>query len=536
MQTKRISVIAGTVAAVAAVMMFPVRRAASQDSDAWFTQDVIDAANSILSSSLAQFLSGDGFNALERQSGRLANVNVGVGGGPVSSPPFQSGRFEVMVNDPADDKFAFFDISTHSETANAAFGDNVVVAFNDSTGFVAATFPPAFSAMGYAHSSDGGASFRDLGNLPVRPGFPLQENEGDPGIVVDRKGVFYASYILFDAARPAGFRNTVGVSKSTDGGVTWSLPVALPVFGAPNNFLDKCFIAVDSTSGANSGNVYVTFTNFPQVNTGTLPIMFSRSTDGGLSFSSPIQLSATGTQNQGSEPVVGPNGEIYVAWWQASGPGGSKIVVAKSTNGGISFGAPVSVAPVTPIGFNSGSLLGNFRVNSFPRIDVDQNNGNVYIAYASRPGHGDSGDVFFVRSTNGGATWSSPLRLNDDPGDNDQFFPDLAVSADGTIRAIWYDKRRDPNNIDMTVFTAVSTDGGLSFGPNQAVTPATFPPAVGYDPVINRIYMGDYIDIKAGANSSGRTSDFFLAWGDFRRVITTTGGTRHNQDVFFSRK
>lgn len=107
---------------VAAAMVFAVKPAIGQDGDTWFTQDVIDAANSILSSSLAQFLSGDGVNALERQSERLANVNVGVGGGRVSSPPIQSSRLEVMVNDPADDKIAAFDISTHSETATAAYG------------------------------------------------------------------------------------------------------------------------------------------------------------------------------------------------------------------------------------------------------------------------------------------------------------------------------------------------------------------------------------------------------------------------------
>ena len=525
MPTKRLSVIAGTVAAVIGLMMFTVRQAAGQDSGT-FTQDVIDVANNILNSPLAQYLSGTGVNALERQSGRSGNINAAVVESPISGPPIQSNRFEIMVNDPADDRFAAFDISSHSETAVAAFGDNVVVAFNDSTGFVTSR-----SGMGYGHSSDGGASFTDLGNLPVTP---KQENEGDPGIVVDRSGAFYASYILFDASRPLGFRSTVGVSKSTDGGVTWSLPVGLPVFGAPGAFLDKPFSAVDSTGGANSGNVYITFTNFAPGP--GLPIMFSRSTNGGLSFSSPIQLSDPSSINQGSEPAVGPHGEIYVTWFQFAGPKGSGIVVAKSTNGGISFSAPVFAASATPIGFNSGTMLGNFRVNSFPRIDVDQSNGNVYITYASRPGHGDSGDVFFVRSINGGATWSSPLRLNDDPGDNDQFFSDLAVNSDGTILAIWYDKRRDPRNLEMTVFSSVSTDGGISFGPNQAVTSGTFPPAVGYDPVLNRVYMGDYIDIKAGVNNSGRTSDFFLAWGDNRRFINTNGGERPNQDVFFSRK
>jgi hypothetical protein len=264
--------------------------------------------------------------------------------------------------------------------------------------------------------------------------------------------------------------------------------------------------------------------------------MFSRSLNGGATFSTPIPLSANGTINQGSEPVVGPNGEVYVTWLQFSGPRGTGIVITKSTNGGASFGAPVFVAPAVPIGFNSGNMLGNFRVNSFPKIDVDQSNGNVYVVYGSNPGNGDSGDVFFVRSADGGATWSSALRVNDDPGNNDQFFPDLAVNSDGAVRIFWYDKRQDPNNVAMTVYTAVSQNGGRSFGPNQAVTPGTFPPAVGYDPVLITDYMGDYIDIKAGMTATGRTSDFFLAWTDCRRVVTTTGGTRPDQDVFFSRK
>ena len=533
MKIKSVSITVGTMAAVIGLMLYAVRPAASQNSGSMFTQDTVDAANAILNSDLARFLSGTGVNALERQSGRTAGLNAGITGAPLASPPFQSSRFEVMVNDPADDIFSDFDVSSQSETAVAAFGDNVVVAFNDSTGFAA----PPFSAMGFSHSSDGGATFKDLGSFPVHP---TQENEGDPGVVANRQGVFYASYLLFDATRPAGFRDTIGVSKSTTGGVTWSLPVGLPSFGPPNGFADKPFLAVDSTGGVHDGSIYVTSTNFPQFFAGSLPIVFSRSTNGGSSFSPPIQISAPFTENQGSEPVVGPSGEIYVAWFQfvnfASPSQGSGIVVAKSTNGGLSFGSPVFVAPATPIGFNSGSLNGNFRVNSFPRIDVDPSSGNVYVTYAANPGHGDSGDVFFVRSMNGGATWSSPLRVNNDPGNNDQFFPDLAVNSDGVIRVFWYDKRLDPNNIAMSVYSAVSTNGGVSFGPNFAVTQGTFPPAVGYDPVLNRTYMGDYIDIKAGMTASGRTSDFFLAWGDNRRVVITTGGIRHDQDVFFSRK
>jgi hypothetical protein len=110
------------------LLIYAIGSAAGQDSDTWFTPDAVDTANGILGSGLAQFLSGTGWTALERQSGRSVSVNAGVAGSPVRSLPFQSGRFEVMVNDPAQDILASSDISTQSETAVAAFGDNVVVA------------------------------------------------------------------------------------------------------------------------------------------------------------------------------------------------------------------------------------------------------------------------------------------------------------------------------------------------------------------------------------------------------------------------
>jgi hypothetical protein len=235
---------------------------------------------------------------------------------------------------------------------------------------------------------------------------------------------------------------------------------------------------------------------------------------------------------------VGPSGEIYVAWLQLAGPGGTGIVVAKSTNGGVSFGSPVFVTPVLVSGFGSGEMTGNFRVNSFPRMDVDPTNGHVYLTYGGRsPVAGDSGDVFFTRSINGGASWSLPIRVNDDFGNKDQFFPDVAVNSAGVIRVFWYDKRNDPGNLRMTLFTAISTNGGVSFHSNEQLINASFLPGVGYDPVLNPTYMGDYIDIKAGLNILGnRTAQFLMAWTDCRRVLTTIDGVHPDQDVRFTKK
>ena len=81
-------------------------------------------------------------------------------------------------------------------------------------------------------------------------------------------------------------------------------------------------------------------------------------------------------------------------------------------------------------------------------------------------------------------TWSIPLRVNDDRTSNDQFFPAVAVNGQGVIGVIWYDRRRDPNNLLIDVYSAKSTNDGVSFHANQRVKSVSSPPTVGYDPVL----------------------------------------------------
>jgi len=488
-----------------------------------------ELAKRILQSPMAKYLSGSGLNALNLVSGRVSAPQKFKPGKPARALPFQSNRFQLMVNDPSLDLFSDLDITSQSETAVAANGSNVVVAYNNSR----ALFFASNSGMGYSRSADGGVTFTDLGLL-TGPTFGF--NFGDPALVADRSGNFYAAELSLDFTLPLELQNTIGISKSTDGGIAFGTPVYPAQTFVPGieHFGDKDLLAVDNTGGPHNGNLYVSWTDFTfDFNNFTFaaPIVVSRSTDGGTTFSTPVQLSPPEDTVSGAEPAVGPGGEVYVTWFRFSPP---TIFVAKSTDGGVSFGAPVLVASLTPIGFLGGQLLGNFRVNSFPRIDVDPGSGTPYIVYAANSPGTDGADVYLTRSANGGATWSNPIRVNHDPGTNDQFFPDIAVNRQGIIEAIWYDRRLDPSNLRIDVFKAQSLDGGLSFGPNHRLTLTSFLPAVGYDPLLNPVYMGDYIDIKADTTSDGTGFNFFLAWGDCRRIITTPQGTRPDQDVFFT--
>jgi hypothetical protein len=432
----------------------------------------------------------------------------------------------------------------------------VVVTYNDST-----SFTTSLSGLGHALSTNEGATFDDLGPMPMNAtGFGL----GDPALVAANNGNFYSAELAFDFSRPLGFESTIAISKSTDGGKTFRPPVNPPVADVPIfSFQDKEFLAVNNVSNNGRGNLYLSWTNFQfDETTGfqSAPILFSRSTDGGATFSKPIQVSPIdlpgiqGDINSGSEPAVGPNGEVYVTWFKFPvspfpGPEGGRddfgaIYVAKSTDRGQTFGLPVLVRTLAPIGFGFGfrTLFGNFRVNSFPRIDVNPVNGEVYIVFAenrSGPDTPDSSDVLFTRSNDGGKSWSPAIRVNDDDPaldlPNDQFFPDVAVNRDGVIQVIWYDRRLDPDNLKIDVFRARSANGGVSFEANERVTSASASPAVGYDPFITPTYMGDYVDIKPVTRGDGRGTSFLLAWGDFRRVIFTRGGKRPDQDVVFTK-
>ncbi len=349
----------------------------------------------------------------------------------------------------------------------------------------------------------------------------------DPTVVFDDDGNLYVGYGVRTAAGGGGNQRTVVVCKSTDGGQSYPTCVSLDtnadIGSLPGN--DKWHLAAGPDPATpTQQNVYIAWTkNISEAGGTDQRIVVSRSTDGGLTWTAPLvindaSISGTSSGNLFADPAVGPNGELYVGW-DANG----QILVDASTDGGLTFGTDVAVA-TSNTGFKTPIPAQPDRgIPIGPTFDTDRSggpfDGRLYMTYTDVGAGGltynfgtDSGaadiDVLVRFSNDGGATWSAPIRANDDGGTNSQFLPWLDVDqATGDVNVVWYDARNDVNNKQVEVFLGTSKDGGATFGPNVQV--ADTPSDQSQDNA-NR-YGGNFLEYIGLASLDGVA---FPVWAD----------------------
>src|SRR5579859_1818272 len=331
-------------------------------------------------------------------------------------------------------------------------------------------------------SSDGGKTWGGV-DLPLPP--PRTSNGidfgSDPGVAWDTNGNVYYSYIVvfFSNQRFQTVDGTeMAVARSSDGGKTWT-PTFFNFNSGKGEFNDKPMIAVDTNQASPHRNtIYVAWDNNTGKSSNNNAVLVSHSTDGGVTFSSPVAASVTngGPESEiGADPFVSPDGTLHVAWNDIQH---NTIAQSSSTDGGLTFG-PTTVVSTKTVAFDIGIPAQNSRrALIYPACGADTsggaNNGTLYCSWTDETATNGT-DIFASRSTDGGATWSPKLRVNDDPTGvaNDQFNQWLAVDpSNGSVDLSWNDTRNDPTHVSTDIFYAQSTDGGLTFAPNIQVTTA----------------------------------------------------------------
>ena len=361
---------------------------------------------------------------------------------------------------------------------------------------------------GYYVTHDGGKTWKE-GLLPGYDGGPQSalsgfHGAGDPVIVADKNGNFYYAGIAFKRAlipnSPGGFGwnpgydNCVFVAYSNDNGDTFTPVIVWEALASRVRFNDKEWVAVDSKTG----NVYLVWAIFTLMSAAR--VLFSRSTDGGKTWSRPLTVSENTQAEfsiQGSAIVVDSESNVHITFLDFNT---NTVRYAKSTDQGQSFSSPVDVAPFT--GLPSALPNGNYRTPTMTMLAVDNSmtntSGSLYVTWATY----DSGnaDIMLAYSHDKGGSWTGPVKVNNDNTTNDQFFPAVAVSQEGWVHVGFYDRRNDTNNSLFEYWWGISFDGGETFPINM--------------PMANASSNGDY--------SRSTTNDFI---GDY------TGITSENSTV-----
>jgi hypothetical protein len=491
----------------------------------------------------------------------------------------------VQVNVPSRDYvqvftgFRPFVHATQSEVSTAAFGRNIVVTYNDSTGLHVSPNPSGPGLVvdrvllsGFSSSTDGGRTWTSAFMPPPAGG---GGTFGDPSVGVDRHGTFFFANLAFNAAG----HEVIAVNRSTDGGRTWSPGVVVQ----QDDSGDKEWVAVGpNPADKDRDTVYVTWTSFQAT---ACELRFGRSTDGGASFTAKTIYVPTADPNpthpqnclQFSNPVVDAiTGTLYIPFLHFSNSDQDFIQMLRSEDGGETFqfatfnvpGAPdPTVMPVTQPGelTECGATRlpnGRFSVNLRLTIHDTENagpgitklpryiqasrmtlqpaaaarGGKVYLAWSNStsPFYGDpngGSNVWFVRSEDRGQTWSDLAMVNPAvAADKHHVLPAMALDDDTNDIHVTYYTQHNDNSIDVDM--AASQDDGEEFPTERRarvtstsfdLPPTNIPIPTATNPFAATNYDREIAVCYALGEYLGITTangSVYAGWGDMRNALT----------------
>jgi len=312
---------------------------------------------------------------------------------------------------------------------------------------------------------------------------------GDPAIICDTNGHFYFFHL---SGQPSGpFLDQIVAQKSTDQGASWSSGASIGYNAVKQN--DKQWAVVDPRNNT----IYTTWTLFDKYQSSnpadSSHILFSKSVDGGITWSTALRIDQQGGDSkdsdstvEGAVPAAGPNGEVYVAW---AGPKG--LVFNKSLDAGNTWSNEKVISNL-PGGWNF-DIPGIYRANGLPITVCDVSNssrrGTIYVNWSDQRNGSNDTDVWLVKSTDGGNTWGTPVRVNNDVAGKQQFFTWMTIDqSNGYLYFVFYDRRNYADN-RTDVYMARSTDGGNSFH-NFKISESPFAPT-------SNVFFGDYTNLSA---------------------------------------
>ncbi|TMJ03155.1 MAG: exo-alpha-sialidase [Bacillati bacterium ANGP1] len=419
---------------------------------------------------------------------------------------------------------------------------------------------------GYYRSTNGGHTWSDS----LLPGYPKDTSAagvaspahgqcgaaGDPTQAFDTQGRLFYGFICFNRVQP--INGSMYVATYDEDGARYVRTV-LVARGTPSAnfagvFQDKVNLTVDQTGGARTGYVYVAWAKY----SGYAPnnvILFSRSTDHGQTFSTPIRVTTGLFEEQFADLAVGTDGDVYLTFRTISHQPSTfdAVWLVKSTDGGVSWSEPQVVATITPFDsdqFGGGDCgdgpfacatgLTYSRFASLSAVAADET--GVHVVWSAENTAGQA--KIYARNSPDGLTWPTAATTLDSVASGHQYFPDIA-SANGVITVVFYDSRADTayaanlppgDTADgknsggaVDTYVAQSTDGGATWSETKV---STFSSNYNWETHGSRRdpFWGDYIYISAVPGGS------YVVFTDSRDLVSGSDprefGVNDDEDGF----